>query len=124
LSEDRLERLISRGIDGLVGLLHTGIIGVVVIFIFFYAKEVLVAFAGKETAANLALSLAANLQLDRWLAYLVGASGVGYGIRQRQVRRRNIERMTGHNAEVEKQVHPTRTSSGLTAKGKTRREDR
>ena len=124
MSEDRLFRLISRGIDGLVVLGRTGFVVLAVIGLGRYARDVLVAFAGKETAANLALSLILNLQADRWFAYLVGAMGVGYGAVKRHVRRRNIERLTRHTAELEKRLHPPRTSSGLTPKGKTRREDR
>jgi hypothetical protein len=124
LNEDRLFRLISRGIDGLAALGRTGLVVLAVIFLGFYAKEVLVAFAGKETAATLALSLVANLQADRWFAYLVGAGGLGYGVVERQLRRRNIKRMTGHSEEVEKRLHSARTSSGLTPQGKTRSEDR
>ena len=59
---------ISRGIDGIVALGRTGLIVAAVIWLGFYAKEVLIAFAGKETAATLALTLIANLQADRWFA--------------------------------------------------------
>ena len=124
LNEDRRFRLFVRGIDGLFALFRTVAIIVGVVLIAGFARDVLVAFAGKETAANLALSLIVNLQADRWLAYLFGAGGVGYGVRQRQLRRRNISRITGHNAEVEKRLHPGRSSSGLTPEGKTRPEDR
>jgi hypothetical protein len=57
LNEDRLFRLISRGIDGTVALGHAGLIVVAVVWLGFYAKEVLIAFAGKETAANLSINL-------------------------------------------------------------------
>jgi hypothetical protein len=124
LTEDRRFRLISRGIDGLVALGRTGFVALIVLGLGWYARDVLVAFAGKETAANLALSLLVNLKADRWVAYLVGALGVGYGAVERHVRRRNIKRLTAHTEELEKRLHPRRTSSGLTPKGKTRREDR
>jgi hypothetical protein len=124
LNEDRRFRLFLRGIDGLFALFRTGAIIIGVVLIAKYARDVLVAFAGKETAANLALSLIVNLQADRWFAYLFGLAGTGYGVVQRQLRRRNIRRMTGHNAEVEKRLHPGRSSSGLTPEGKTRPEDR
>ena len=62
MTEDRLVRLISRGIDGVVALEVDPDILVRRI-------DVLIVFAGKETAANLALSLIVNLQADRWIAY-------------------------------------------------------
>jgi hypothetical protein len=124
LNEDRRFRLISRGTDGVVTLGRTGFVALAVIGLGRYARDVLVAFAGKETAANLVLSLIVNLQADRWFAYLIGSLGVGYGAVERHLRRRNIRRLTAHTAELEKRLHPARTSSGLTPEGKTRREDR
>jgi hypothetical protein len=124
LNEDRRFRLFTQGMDGLFALGRLGLILLAVVALGRYARDILVAFAGKETVANLALSLIVNLQADRWFAYLVGVLGTGYGVRQRQLRRRNIRRMTGHNAEVEKRLLPGRSSSGLTPEGKTRPEDR
>lgn len=124
MNEDRRFRLISRGIDGFFALGRTALIVGAVILLGRYARGVLIAFAGKETAANLALSLIVNLQADRWFAYLVGVAGLGYGAVERQLRRRNIRRLTAHTAEVETRLHPARTSSGLTPEGRTRREDR
>jgi hypothetical protein len=124
LNEDRRFRLISRGIDGFVTLARTGFIVGSVILLGRYLRDVLIVFAGKETAANLALSLIVNLQADRWFAYIVGAAGVGYGAVERQLRRRNIKRLTAHTAELETRLHRVRSSSGLTPEGKTRREDR
>ncbi len=124
MNEDRRFRLFARAIEGFFALGRTGLVVLAVILVVGSARDVLIAFAGKETAANLALSLIVNLQADRWFAYLFGVAGTGYGIVQRQLRRRNIRRMTGHNAEVEERLHPGRTSSGLTPEGKTRSEDR
>jgi hypothetical protein len=124
LNEDRRFRLISRGIDGFVTLARSGFVVAAVVLLGRYARDVLVVFAGKETAANLALSLIVNLQADRWFAYMVGVAGVGYGVVERQLRRRNIKRLTTHTAELETRLHKVRSSSGLTPEGKTRREDR
>jgi hypothetical protein len=124
LNEERRFRLYSRAIDGFFPLARTGLIIVALIWLGAFARDVLVAFAGKETAANLAISLIMKLQLDRWIAYLVGAGGLGYGALQRRQRQRTISRLTSHTAELETRLHPSRTSSGLTPEGRTRREDR
>jgi hypothetical protein len=124
LNEDRRFRLFSQGIDGFFALGRTGLVVLAVIVVFGYAKDVLITFAGKETAANLALSLIVKLQADRWFAYLFGVAGAGYGVVERQLRRRNIKRLTARTEELEKRLHPARTSSGLTPKGRTRPEDR
>jgi hypothetical protein len=106
-----------------VTLARSGFVVLTVILLGRYARDVLIAFAGKETVANLALSLIMNLQADRWFAYIIGAMGVGYGAVERHLRRRNIRRLTTHTAELEKRLYPARSSSGLTPEGKTRRED-
>ena len=71
MNEDRRFRLISRVIDGFVTLARSGFVALIVISLGRYARDVLIEYAGKETAANLALSLIVNLQADRWVAYLV-----------------------------------------------------
>jgi hypothetical protein len=124
LNEDRRYRLISRGIDGFVTLTRAAFLAVAVVLVARYGRDVLVAFAGQQTSANLAFELLVNLQADRWLAYLVGVAGVSYGASERHLRRRNIKRLTERTEELEKRLHPGRTSSGLTPEGKTRREDR
>jgi len=69
LNEERRFRLYSRAIDGFVVLARTGFIVVAAIVLGKFARDVLIAYAGKETAANLAFSLLVKLQADRWFAY-------------------------------------------------------
>lgn len=122
--DDRRFRLISRVIDGLIGVASTLIIAGAVVWIVGYLRDVLIAFAGKETNASLAFTILAKIQADRWLAYLFGAGGIGYGLVERRLRTRNIRRLTKRPTELETRIHPARTSSGLTPEGRTRREDR
>ena len=124
LDQDQRFRLISQIIDGTIVLCRTGIIVIAFILIAYYLQNVLVAFSGKQTEASLSFSIITKLQVDRWFAYLFGAGGVGYGLVQQRLRQRNIRRLTAHTEVLERQMHPGRTSSGLTPAGKTRREDR
>jgi hypothetical protein len=54
----------------------------------------------------------------------VGGAGIFYGLRQRQLRQRNIERLTARVLQFEQQKDPHRSSSGLTPRGTTRPSDR
>lgn len=96
---------------------------VVGLFLIYAAKVVLVAWAGKSTTANISLQILTKLQIDRWIAYLFGVSGVSYGAYERSLRRRNIKRMSGLNTQLEQRLDPARTSSGLTPSGTTRKGD-
>ena len=124
MNPDHRFRLASQIIDGLIALVRTGLIAAAVVALGYYFQNALVALAGKQTEASLSFSLVTKLHADRWFAYLFGASGLGYGYVQRNLRRRNIKRLTEHTEEMEKIVHPERTSSGLTPEGRTQREDR
>ena len=47
-----------------------------------------------------------------------------YGVLQRKLRRDAIQRLHGRVEALEKERDPSRTSSTLTSRGDTRREDR
>ena len=115
-------------IDRSFGLARWIVGAVVIILLGGYARDILVAFAGKDTNAHVAMSFAVNiitkLSASQWFAYMVGAIGGGYGYRAHRLKERNIERMRGQTSELEQLVDQKRTSSGLTPKGKTRKGDK
>lgn len=80
-------------------------------------------FAGQYTSANVIISLFGELNISEALAYIFGAGGVGYGMQQRQLRRKNIERLAERPRQLEKVIDAQRSSSGLRADGTTRPED-
>lgn len=124
LDDDTRFRLISQTIDGFIRVVRTVFIVGGVIWVASYAKDAFIAFAGKHTDANLAFNVLANLHADRWFAYLFGVGGAGYGLVERRLKRRTIERLTARTEELELRLDPARTSSQLTPEGTTRREDR
>jgi len=89
-----------------------------------FVRDGIVALAGKSTNADISLHLLAEMHLDRWVAYIFGVGGTGYGIFERKLRQKNIKRLTKKTEELEKRMDPKRTSSQLTEKGKTRRGDK
>ena len=88
------------------------------------AAKVLIEYAGKETSADIAMSLFGNLEVSLTLTLFVGAGGFFYGLWQRKLRKDTIERLQGRNQELESMIDSKRSSSNLTARGETRKEDR
>lgn len=124
VTNDQKFKLLTQVTEAAVTAFRTVVIVVGAVILGFYAREVLIAFAGHQTGANVSLSLIAKLEADRWFAYLVGATGAGYGYVQRGLRQRTIKRLTERTSELETRIDKRRSSSGLTPKGRTRREDR
>jgi hypothetical protein len=82
------------------------------------------ALAGKTTLAQLGLHFIGDVRINEALAwFLSGAFGV-YGLNERRLRRKNILRTASQIHELESRIDPNRTSSNLTPRGTTRREDR
>lgn len=87
------------------------------------AAWVFVQFAGKSSDANLALRIAANLNVAFTLSFTAtGVSMVLYW-RERKLHRATRERLTARISMLELKVDPGRTTSRLTSEGLTRKED-
>jgi len=85
------------------------------------------ALAGKATLASFGISLIADLKANKLFSHIVtgifGLSGMGYGLRERSIKRREIRRLGNRVVNLEKRLDPNRTSSGLTLDGTSRPED-
>lgn len=88
-----------------------------------YTFKSVEALSGRHTAADIGIKLLANVTISKGLAYLLGVGGVGYGLRQRGLRRTTVERMHRRVRELEARHDPKRSSSGLTTRGETAPED-
>ncbi len=97
-------------------------------FISFCAYRATAALAGHTTTAQFGMFLLADLKANTIVSHLVtsalGIGGITYGVKQKRLQERNIERLSRQNAELEKRLDPKRTSSRLTPRGTTRPEDR
>jgi hypothetical protein len=78
-----------------------------------------VALAGKTTLAEIGVKVLGNLTVSRAIISLLAGSGWAYGLGQRRLRRRNIERLGTAKNELERRLDKKRTSSNLTSKGTT-----
>ncbi len=79
--------------------------------------------AGKMTFAQIGMSFLGDVKISDAVAYAFGAGGVGYGYKERGLRRRTIERLSGRIEDLERGRDPRRSSSSLTRRGTTRRGD-
>jgi hypothetical protein len=124
MPEEQKLRLFMRVSDGLFSTIKVLLFVWLASIVTGNLRDVLIAFAGKQTDASVVIQLVAKLQLDRWIAYIFGTGGIAYGYAQNKLRRRTINRLSGHGAELESRLYPERTSSALTSDGKTNVRDR
>jgi hypothetical protein len=80
-------------------------------------------FAGKETRAEFFLKAIADLKANQGFAYLFGAGGIIYGLKERRSRKKIVGKVQERNRTLEKMLDPGRSSSGLPQSGDTRKGD-
>jgi|SRR5208282_2641212 len=93
-------------------------------FIAYMAYLSVSALAGQTTLAKLGLAVAGNVNVNQAFAWLLSALFGGYGLNERRLRRKTVKRLGTENSELAKLIDPKRSSSHLTVKGTTRREDK
>lgn len=88
-------------------------------------KETIIPFAGSESTADIEIlyRLATDLSADKWAAYILGGGGLIYGLRERKLRKKYIERMSDRIKSLEEKIDPGRSSSGLPKTGDTKPTD-
>lgn len=81
------------------------------------------AFAGKTSIENLGVSFLANIQVVWGLSISLSGISITIYLRERAKHRKTRERLTERIKDLELRIDPNRTSSHLTSKGLTRKED-
>jgi len=83
--------------------------------------------AGRSTLASFGVYLTADLKANKIFSHVVmglfGASGIGYGLRERSQKRKAIKTLGNRVVSLERKLDSNRTSSGLTLDGRSRPED-
>lgn len=123
IAENRALKL-SRFSSGIVQVLNQLIMWGALVLIAHEVSEIFIAYAEKETAANITMLLFGNLEVSITLSLLVGICGFLYDAWQRKLRKDTVERLQGRNQELESKIDSKRSSSQLTARGETRKEDK
>ena len=78
--------------------------------------------AGKTTIADVGVNLVTAIRISETVAYLLGALGIGYGLKQRKMRKRSIVVQSKRSTDLEAKLDPVRSSSELTETGATKME--
>lgn len=102
---------------------RTLLICATVAFCFYEIADSLRAFAGQATFASLTLRILASI-VFKWVV-TISVSGISLALylRERHQHERTRERLTKRITALEKQIDPSRSSSQLTPRGRTRKED-
>ena len=83
-------------------------------------------FAGQSTGVDLALSLVitALIELKFVFAIVLTGAACAWAVVERTLRHRKVEKLQGRIRELETEIDPEGSTSGLTQKGKTNPEDK
>jgi len=82
------------------------------------------ALAGRATFSHIMIALLGNVTISRWAAWIFGAGGVVYGVRQNKLRKDTVARLAPRARKLEEQLDKRRSSSKLTERGETNPEDK
>lgn len=80
--------------------------------------------AGRETDANILVEVLSNFTITHTLSLTVTFGAIFIAIRERSLRKKEIERLVELRSLYVKQFDSNRSSSGLTKRGETQPEDR
>lgn len=115
----QMARIDSRTTIALQAIKYGGLVGLAFIGVYLPVHDL----AGHTTLADFGVRFLANIRVSEAAAWLWAFLATGYGLRQRELLHRNIDRLGNRIPELEKQIDPNRTSSRLTSRGETRPED-
>lgn len=116
----RTARLSESSVQIGLSFIRWGGIVLVARYIYFSIQ----ALAGTETSADIFVKFLSNLSLSISLSWICAIASILYGLAQRKLRKDTIERLQGRIREFEQEKDSKRSSSRLTERGETRREDR
>jgi hypothetical protein len=122
-SEERISRRIAS-VEAIASIVNNLIRWSGLVAIAYMGYRTVGTLAGQTTTADIGIRFFTEIRISEFAAWLLGAGGIGYGWRQRKLRRDNIERLERRVRDLEAEIDPKRTSSKLTKRGDTPREDR
>lgn len=100
-------------------LIKYGFLAVVAAF----SYESIAVLAGKYTFADIGVKFLSDIRIANSVGYVVGAAGVAYGRRQKKLKEDTVQQLAPRIKQLETVIDPSRSSSGLTQRGRTRPED-
>lgn len=82
-----------------------------------YISHSIDVLAGKHTVADIGVKFLASVRVSEAVAWIFGASGVGYGYRQRHLRRKDTKQISDRLSKYEEKRDPRRSSTKLESQG-------
>lgn len=106
--------------------IRTGIWVFGLVVVAYFGFHALQKMAGQNTSVSIALSLIFTAFAELKFVFMIGLTGVSiiWAVGERRLRYRKVEYLQGRIKTLEMAVDPNRTSSQLTAEGKTNPNDR
>lgn len=89
----------------------------------YFGYRSIAVLSGEYTFADIGIRFLANVKIANSIGYVVGLGGLAYGRRQKKLKEDTIEQLAPRIKQLESQIDPHRSSSGLTERGRTRPED-
>jgi hypothetical protein len=105
--------LVEKGAPIVEIAVRWGLIALIV----FYITDCVKGLAGLQTIANIGVRFLADVKVSEAVAWIFGAGGLGYGVRQRSLRRRDTKQMGTRLRKYEKLIDPGRSSTNLDSQG-------
>lgn len=99
------------------------IVAATVVICVYFLSEAVRGFAGQVTVANVTIKFLINVIVKWALTFTVSGLSLALYFRERGQHEKTRERLTKRITELETRIDRGRTSSHLTPKGRTRRED-
>jgi hypothetical protein len=94
------------------------------VFCVYVAFSAATKFAGQSTSVAISLILTALFDLKFVFSFALAGAACAWAAAERALRHRKVEQMQGRLKQLETQIDPNRSSSGLTTQGKTAPSDR
>ncbi len=110
--------LMEKGISGIISLIWAMTWIIIIHTIYLCA----IVIAGKNTQANIIISLFAKIRII--IPFTFGVAGIAYGLFANHTKNKTVKHLHKPIKERELQQDPERTSSMLTDEGKTNPEDK
>jgi hypothetical protein len=79
--------------------------------------------AGRQTFAQIGIKVLGDIKIANSIGYVVGGGGIAYGRRQKKLKEDVIQKLAPRIKELETAIDSSRSSSGITERGRTRPED-
>lgn len=104
-------------------VINQGILWVGIVFCVYFIANGLAAYAGKTSSANMFFSVITDLRANEWFGLLFGGGGVGYGLLQRNAKKKVIREKSERINLLERQIDTGKQTSALTPEGESNRDD-